>query len=125
MTIESTLERIAVALEKLAEGGAVATATSSETGSTVSPRGGKSGGTSKKSSTKSQSKATEKSEAEESAETKFTLVDVRKALTELQKAKSPADAKELLSSFNATTLSKLEESDYGKLIAKAQEMAAE
>jgi hypothetical protein len=128
MTIEATLERIAVALEKLAEGGAAVAAPSSESASDSSSQKKTDSpaptGSSKKPSTKSQkTKATKSPDPAPSEAESFSLTDVRKALTDLQKAKSPAVAKDLLGEFGAKTLSQLAEGDYGKLINKAQELS--
>jgi len=133
MTIEVTLERIAVALETIAAGGGAVTAaptTATDTPATTKAEkpaaSGKGKPAGKGKATKESKPAKEEpAETEEAKEPELTLNDVRAALTTLQKAVGADAPKALLSEHGASTLSKLDKGTYGAVIAAAKAAAEE
>lgn len=123
MTIEATLERIAVALETLAAGGGTVAAAPVETPKAETPKAEK-----PKATKAEKPKATKPAKEEKPAEDEkpsVSLNDVRAALTSLQKAKGADAPKGLLKEFKAATLSKLETGQYQAVIDRAAELEAE
>jgi len=125
MTIEATLERIAVALETIAAGGgAVATAPAAEKPASK-PAASKAKDKPAASKAKKEEPAAE-AEAEEKEEVPtVTLNAVRAALTSLQKASGADAPKALLKEFKAATLSKLKTDQYQAIIDRAGELVKE
>lgn len=127
MTIEATLERIAVALETIAAGGgAVATAPAAEKPASK-PAASKAKDKPAASKAKKEEPAAEaEAEAEEKEEVPtVTLNAVRAALTSLQKASGADAPKALLKEFKAATLSKLKTDQYQAIIDRAGELVKE
>lgn len=130
MTIESSLERIALALEQLARVDEPApekpaasgkSGGSKSTASKPSTRSNSKKGTQKPSGAKDSKKEPEK-EPEKEEEEGPTLADVRKALTALQKNTDAATARSVLKEVGkAATLSQLDEDLYQAVIDAAAE----
>lgn len=128
MTIEATLERIAIALETIASGGGLQSAAPTKT-------------TRKRTTKKAEAKAEEptetkkeeapapddqKAEAEAEGSDGPTLDDVRAALKALQAATDPKKTREVLSTAGGNgALSKVKPAKYQAVIDKCQEIVAE
>lgn len=119
MTIEATLERIAVALEAIAAVPVAAAPPPEKTESKPAASKGKAKPAASK--TKKEEPAVEEKEEAPSV----TLNDVRAALTTLQKAAGSGTPKVLLKEFKAATLSKLAPDQYQAIIDRAGELVKE
>jgi len=122
MTIESTLERIAAALETIAGNG---TPLGAITEPTAGPKASKS---KKEKPAASVTEVAASAAASTTAEKPLTLDDVRAKLVAVQtKFKTPDAAKDLIAQFTSDgskVLSKLDASKYGALIAEADKKLA-
>jgi len=112
MTIESTLERIAAALETIAAGG----------GTVAAPAAKDEKAPPKKSSKKSTEKRVG---TPDEGDPEYTKEMVRAKLQELQKATTPAQAKSILKSHGASTIGNLPASKYKQVIDECDVKLAE
>lgn len=121
MTIEATLERIAVALETIAAGGGTVAAAPAAEKPASKPAASKA----KDKPAASKSKKEEPAAEEKEEAPAVTLNAVRAALTSLQKASGADAPKALLKEFKAATLSKLKTDQYQAIIDRAEELVKE
>ena len=126
MTIENTLERIAVALETIAAGGALPKPEGKAKSGTTKPASPAKEASSSEKAKASTKPASKPSKPASSNEDGPSISDVRKSLGALQKVTSPDEARALLKEVGgAATMSKLAEDMYQAVIDAALKAAAD
>lgn len=127
MTIEATLERIAVALEAIAAGGGTVTAEKAEPAAEKPKRTRRSSKSSTSKESKPESSSTTAPEkSEESPDEEVKIEAVREALTRLQKAVNGGAARKVLATVGGDgALSKVKPAKYQAVIDEANRQAAE